>query len=57
MSIYEENGYKDRKDYLKAMAEEFEVPYSIVCALASVLGKNEDFDGLLCELEDYAYNH
>ena len=55
MSIYQEEGYKNRKDYLKCMSEEYDVPFDIVCMIASTLGPNEDFDGLICELEDYAY--
>ena len=54
MSIYQEEGYKNRKDYLKSMAEEYGVPFDITYMIASMLGPNEDFDGLLCELEDYA---
>jgi len=54
MSIYQEEGYKNRKDYLKSMSEEYGVPFDITCMIASMLGPNEDFDGLLCELEDYA---
>ena len=52
MSIYTENGYKNRRDYLDSMAEEFGVDRETVYALASVLGSSEDFDGLICELED-----
>ena len=51
-NIYVENGYKNRKDYLHSLAEDFDVDYSTVAALASVLGPNEDFDGLISELED-----
>ena len=29
-NIYQENGYKDRKDYLNSMAEEFDVPITVV---------------------------
>ncbi len=45
MSIYTENGYKDRADYLQALAEDFEVDIEVVITLSSLLGSGEDFDG------------
>lgn len=53
MSIYTENGYKNRKEYLDSLADEFDCPPEAVYALASVLGESEDFDGLISALEDY----
>jgi hypothetical protein len=50
-NVYIENGYKDRADYLAQLADEYG---DTVYTLASMLGANEDFDGLLTELEDYA---
>lgn len=52
-NIYQENGYKNRKDYLKSVADEYGIDLEIVYSLASVLGPNEDFDGLISELEDF----
>lgn len=54
MSVYQENGYTNRKDYLNSLAEDFGVPLSVVRELAGVLGPDEDFDGLVTELEDYS---
>jgi hypothetical protein len=51
-NIYQENGYENRKDYLKCMSEDYAVPLETVYALADLLGKDEDFDGLICALED-----
>ena len=51
-SIYQKNGYKDRFAYLKGLAAEYDVSLEIVYCLADVLGPNEDFDGLINELED-----
>ena len=51
-NFYQENGYKDRKDYLNSMAEEFDVPITVVLSIANMLGPNEDFDGLVSALED-----
>ena len=53
MNIWQENGFKNRKEYLDFLADDFGVPKSVVYALASVLGASEDFDGLISELEDY----
>ena len=51
-TIYQEEGYKSRSHYLECLAEDFEVELSDVCALASILGADEDFDGLVVALED-----
>lgn len=52
-NIYVENGYANRREYLDSLAEEFGIDNGTVYAVASILGKSEDFDGLICELEDY----
>ena len=52
MNAYIANGFRDRKDYLESLCEEY--PRTIVYTLASVLGASEDFDGLVTTLEDYA---
>lgn len=49
---YQENGYANRKEYLDEMALEYGVDRGTVGILAEVLGESEDFDGLICELED-----
>lgn len=54
MSVYTDNGYNGRKDYLESLAEDFDVSLSDVCMLAGLLGPNEDFDGLVTSLEDYS---
>lgn len=51
-NIYQQNGYKNRRDYLESLAEEFNVPEYIVFVLADMLGPSEDFDGLITVLED-----
>jgi hypothetical protein len=52
MNDYKANGYANRRDYLESLAEEYD--RSTVFFLASVLGPNEDFDGLITALEDHA---
>lgn len=54
MSIYQENGFESRREYLLDLADSMGVDPSIVFALADMLGSSEDFDGLVTSLEDYA---
>ena len=51
-NIYKQNGYTDRDDYLTCLSEDYGVPIEDVYSLAEMLGENEDFDGLVCALED-----
>lgn len=54
MSIYTDNGYQDRADYLRGLAEDTGIPLDMVEVAADILGPNEDFDGLVTTLEDEA---
>jgi hypothetical protein len=49
MSVYQDNGYADRKAYLAELAQDYG---PTVYILAAMLGPNEDFDGLITTLED-----
>ena len=51
-NIYKENGYENRQDYLKNLAEDHGADIHTVSALADLLGPDEDFDGLVTSLED-----
>ena len=51
-NIYQQNGYTDRDDYLTCLSEDYGVSIEDVYSLAEMLGENEDFDGLVCALED-----
>lgn len=51
-TIYTQNGYADREDYLDSLAEEYGLARGRVALIADMLGPTEDFDGLLVELED-----
>lgn len=51
-NIYQDYGYKSRRDYLDSLAEDFGVDKQTVYAMASILGSTEDFDGLVTALED-----
>ena len=51
-TIYQNEGYDNRRDYLSAMAEDYGVDEDIVLGIAGMLGESEDFDGLISALED-----
>lgn len=53
MSVYTDEGYKNRKDYLVSLADDYGAPVEVVFTLAQLLGPDEDFDGLISGLEDY----
>lgn len=54
MNTYIENGYANRRDYLNHLAAEFGIDKPTVYMMASMLGPDEDFDGLVTSLEDYS---
>jgi hypothetical protein len=53
MSIYEENGFNSRQDYLEYLADSFDTDLDTVLAVAELYGEDEDFDGLVTSLEDH----
>ena len=56
-NVYTENGYKSREDYLTCLADDYDVDTEIVFVLASMLGPNEDFNGLINKLKYYSGNY
>jgi len=52
--VYKRNGYESREDYLASIADDIGLEYHDVGVLADLLGEDEDFDGLISTLEDYA---
>lgn len=52
MSVYTENGYQGRENYLTCLAEEHGVDVDYVFTLAELLGHDEDFDGLVTSIEE-----
>jgi len=54
MNAYQRNGYKNREDYLKSIADDMGLEDYDVGVLADLLGEGEDFDGLISTLGDYA---
>ena len=60
MDEYDEKDYEEwggREGYLESLALDYGVDYFTVSMMADMLGPNEDFDGLVCELEDLDYNN
>lgn len=55
MSIYQDNGFENRREYLASLAEDFGLPFETVFNVAYMLGRSEDFDALVTTLEDMAY--
>jgi hypothetical protein len=54
MTIYQENGFANRREYLDSLALELGLDRDTVYLMATMLGPSEDFDGLVTSLEDYA---
>lgn len=54
MNTYQREGYENRQAYLVSLADDTGVDLDIVMALADMLGADEDFDGLVTSLEDFA---
>ena len=56
MNFYQENGFKNRDEYLSDLADQYDVPIHEVYAISDMLGGEcEDFDGLVTTLEDYNF--
>ena len=53
MSIYQDNGYDNRRDYLRDLSETYGIDLQTVFTLADILGPTEDFDALVTSLEDF----
>ena len=53
MNIYQEHGYKNRREYLADLADQYGVELSNVAVFAHALGPSEDFDGLIVMIEDH----
>jgi hypothetical protein len=54
-AVYKSHGYEDRDDYLKSLADDYGIDSIAVNAIAGMLGPDEDFDGLISDLEDFDY--
>ena len=48
--VYVENGFANRGEYLDSLCEEYDP--DTVMMLAELLGRDEDFDGLITTLQD-----
>ena len=54
MTVYQENGFENRKAYLQHLADENGIALGDVLVLANTLGAIEDFDALPTFIQDYA---
>ena len=54
MTVYQSEGFDNRRAYLLSLADDIGVDIKTVMMLADLLGPSEDFDGLVTSLEDYA---
>ena len=54
MNVYAENGFLSRREYLDSLADDYGIDRATVYMLADLLGPDEDFDGLVTSLADYA---
>ena len=57
MTIYQENGYKNSREYLECLADDLGIDKGTVFAIAGLLGSSEDFDGLVTSLEDLSNDY
>ena len=55
MNAYVRNGYANRLDYLRELADINGADLQTVISLAEMLGPSEDFDGLVNEVEDFCW--
>lgn len=53
---YLRQGFQNRGEYLRQVAEDYGLPLWKVQAIADLLGPTEDFDGLLVSLPDSMYD-
>ncbi len=56
MDQYQAKGFTNRVAYLESLASELGLPMVTVVHAADLFGPEEDFDGLVCHLEDIAYD-
>jgi hypothetical protein len=55
-NAYVANGFADRNDYLRDVAENYGFTFKTVRMLANMLGEIEDFDGLISHLNELEFN-
>lgn len=53
MDIYQQNGFKNRHEYLMHLSDMYGIPYDAIRIAADTLGPDEDFDGLPALLEEW----
>jgi hypothetical protein len=54
-TVYTRNGFADREAYLADLADRTGVAPADVQLIADLLGPEEDFDGLVSELDNFVF--
>jgi len=55
LEIYREHGAESRLEYITNLAYEHDVPLDEALTIACLFGPDEDFDGLVCAMQDYEF--
>lgn len=55
MSIYTDNGFANRREYFDSLSREFEIGTDMISTFADLLGPDEDFDGLVSQIQEYVF--
>ena len=53
-NVYQENGYKNRTEYLWSLTEDHDVSIDTVHLYSDLMGPSEDFDGLVSSLAEHS---
>jgi hypothetical protein len=53
-TVYEDNGYKNRTEYLWSLTEDHNVSIGTVHLYSDLMGPSEDFDGLVSSLAEHS---
>lgn len=53
-TVYEDNGYENRAEYLWSLTEDHNVSIETVHLYSGLLGPSEDFDGLVSALAEHS---
>ena len=53
LNVYWQNGFRNRREYLEYLADEYGIDISVVISFATILGEDEDFEELIFTLNDY----
>jgi hypothetical protein len=52
--VYQDNGYKNRTEYLQELSLDHDVSIETVNLYSDLIGASEDFDGLVSSLQEHS---